>query len=253
MHCNSLSKVWQDIVNLGQNFGVQCNIFYNSFKWRVGSGELINFWKSNWLGTNPLCKVFPCLFNLSGSKDFSVRDLYDTQNGDIRWQVPWKRPLRGRAATEEVELLNLLAGIQINPSNIDKRIWIHGGNSEFSSAEAYSILQPHDKILDQILCNRLWNKLTPAKVSIFGWRLLLQCLPTKDELLTRDCLDSSQLLCPFCSEEDETLNHLFLSCKKSSSIWRKCLNWWDNPLVLPQSVLDLIHCFCYGIKKIVHN
>lgn len=107
----------------------------------------------------------------------------------------------------------------------------------YSSATTYSILQSGERVLDETLCKRLWSKPTPSNVSIFGWRLLLNRLPTKDELIKRGSLDLAQLPCTLCGNEPESIDHVFLNCPKSRTIWRRCLSWWGIPFTFCQTQL----------------
>lgn len=122
VQCCSVSKVWSNIISLGSAESDFASLFHNSFKWSLGSGSNISFWNSVWIGTMPLSRVFPRLFNLSSSKNFCIRDMLSTINEATCWNLAWKRALRGRALSDETELLNLLAGISPNQSCTDQRI-----------------------------------------------------------------------------------------------------------------------------------
>lgn len=103
--------MWCDIISLGNSDPPYADLFKNNcFKWQLGSGNKIKFWTSTWLGTDPLCHVFPRLFNLSVSKDCCIRDLYSVDNGKLYWNFNWKRPLRGRGLSQ---LLNLLGNVLV--------------------------------------------------------------------------------------------------------------------------------------------
>jgi hypothetical protein len=68
----------------------------------------------------------------------------------------------------------------------------------------------------------LWKNNVPSKISIFGWRLLLEKLPTKEALFDKGIIinisDKSRV---FCSNNDESIHHVFLHCTMSSTVWRK--------------------------------
>lgn len=75
----------------------------------------------------------------------------------------------------------------------------------------------------------------------------------KDELVRRNCLDPTQLPCPLCGLEPESINHMFASCSMTRLLWTKCFKWWDIPFVLPNTIANISHCFTYGILKVIHN
>jgi len=60
----------------------------------------------------------------------------------------------------------------------------------------------------------LWKTRVPPKVQVLGWRLFLDKLPTKTKLLARGTY-LQHSLCEFCLECEETIEHLFISCKES--------------------------------------
>lgn len=127
----------------------------------------------------------------------------------------------------------------MHPDKEDKRIWIHDGSKEYSSAAAYALMQSDARLIYDTTCRRLWNKLLPLKASIFGWRLLLHRLPTKVELFNRGSIDLSQLPCLLCGLETESTDDLFAACTKSNIIWQKLFNWWNIPTALPNTIHDI--------------
>lgn len=140
VQCRHVSKVWSDIINLGDPNFVHSSVFKDSFKWCLGDEKAISFWNNSWCGTSPLCIVFPRLFNHSIAKDCSIKDLYSYVDGTITWNLNLRRPPSGREATEERELINLLSGIQIKPDVADSRQWSVGGSKPYSASKTYSLL-----------------------------------------------------------------------------------------------------------------
>lgn len=58
------------------------------------------------------------------------------------------------------------------------------------------------------------------KIKVFGWRVLLDRLTSKDQLLSRSILSSSHdLPCALCFQWDENLPHLCLSCSVAKKVW----------------------------------
>lgn len=65
-----------------------------------------------------------------------------------------------------------------------------------------------------------WNTLIPIKVNIFCWRVFLNRLPTKDNLILRDN-DMPIVLCPIFGVHAEDVNHVFLSCYVANKVMNK--------------------------------
>ncbi|CAJ2668249.1 unnamed protein product [Trifolium pratense] len=72
----------------------------------------------------------------------------------------------------------------------------------------------------------LWENDIPSKVGVFGWRLLLEKLPTRAALAARGILTNSHdLSCVFCFNEVEDCPHLFFKCLFMQQVWRKIFSW----------------------------
>lgn len=72
-----MSKMFGDIWNC-QNEGVTSSWITNGmFKWKVGNGARVKFWKDVWHGNEELKIEFNRLFNLSLDKNISVAEMKD--------------------------------------------------------------------------------------------------------------------------------------------------------------------------------
>jgi hypothetical protein len=57
------------------------------------------------------------------------------------------------------------------------------------------------------------------------WRLFLNKLPTKDNLLRRGILDGSGILCDTLCGKEENVDHLFFQCEHYGKIWALISGW----------------------------
>jgi hypothetical protein len=74
--------------------------------------------------------------------------------------------------------------------------------------------------------NKLWKVDVPSKALVFGWRFLLDKLPTRSALNHRGILTNSlDLHCIFCSLSEEDCDHLFFLCPFSKEIWAAISRW----------------------------
>ena len=70
-----------------------------------------------------------------------------------------------------------------------------------------------------------WLKAVPTKVKIFNWRLNLDRLPTKENMIKKGvALDNN--LCPICYGYPETVTHIFKDCALVQEIRRLINTWW---------------------------
>jgi len=59
---------------------------------------------------------------------------------------------------------------------------------------------------------------------VFGWRVLIDRLPSKINLEKRGVRLPSNL-CHFCNKDAEFIQHIMLSCEVAQRLWVKCDKW----------------------------
>jgi hypothetical protein len=62
----------------------------------------------------------------------------------------------------------------------------------------------------------LWENDIPSKVGVFGWRLLLEKLPTFTFVYV------------FCFNEVEDCPHLFFKCQFMKQVWSRIFRWMGS-------------------------
>ncbi|GJR76959.1 RNA-directed DNA polymerase, eukaryota [Tanacetum coccineum] len=71
-----------------------------------------------------------------------------------------------------------------------------------------------------------WVKYIPIKINVFAWRVRLDCLPTRSNLIRRGViLDSA--LCPLCDSTVEDIHHVLFGCDNAQIVFRRICRWWD--------------------------
>jgi hypothetical protein len=78
----------------------------------------------------------------------------------------------------------------------------------------------------------IWKSAVPSKVSGFAWQLLLDRIPTRENLCKRGLLHGEENVSPLCCEEEETARHIFLHCRFAAAVWY-ALNRWLGVVVVP--------------------
>lgn len=93
---------WKDLMSLKE--GVGLNWFNNGMMKKVGNGRKSSFWLDKWAGDKPLCAVFPRIFSMSNQKEALVSVLVEVREGEVHWNLVWRRyPFNW-----EIDLVNLL-------------------------------------------------------------------------------------------------------------------------------------------------
>ncbi|XP_028113519.1 uncharacterized protein LOC114311591 [Camellia sinensis] len=87
----------------------------------------------------------------------------------------------------------------------------------------------------------VWNKQLPPKVQFFSWLAWKYKLKTSVFLQRIGILDgSASTLCIFCQEQQETAEHVLISCHLVWKVWTGLLQWWGTTWVVPNSVSNLL-------------
>ncbi|CAK8566661.1 unnamed protein product [Lathyrus sativus] len=170
-----------------------------------GEGNDVAFWQSVWISDLPFKVIFNGLFQCCSMKTVFVRDMGYWEEGQWNWK------LRDSLIDSDISLepdwsdcCKLLENVSVIPDESDKWRWLLHDSLSFKS---------------------LWKTVLPAKVQTLSWRLALDRLPTRSNLLKRRVFDSEQDLdYVFCSSSLEDVSHLFFSCIKSTQVWNSSLS-----------------------------
>jgi hypothetical protein len=245
---------WRDIWRLGcEEDG---GWFSSNISSIIGDGGDIGFWKEKWMGTLPLRDLFPELFSKTTQPDGFVAQMGSWDDEVWTWNLGWNAALTGTEIEKASYLLTLLNSVQPKRNERDKRRWIAHTAGLFSVQSAYTVLMTNhvhsnnndlaalddDKVL---ALQKLWKNNVPSKVSIFGWRLLLEKLPTRESLFHKGIITSTQERhCVFCFNWEENIDHIFMTCQVTANIWRAVLKWMGSNVTIVGTVQQ--HFLLFG-------
>lgn len=68
----NMSLMFKEILNCRNEYALSCSISNRMFKWSVGDGTKVKFWKDYWCGNDELRISFHRLYSLALDKDISV-------------------------------------------------------------------------------------------------------------------------------------------------------------------------------------
>ncbi|GAU35782.1 hypothetical protein TSUD_56590 [Trifolium subterraneum] len=179
---------------------------------QIGDGRTTSFWVDSWLEVGPLVRAFSRLYDLADNKNISVADM--CANGWALNGNGWKWRRRLFAWEEELvaQCVGVLANFVLQSDVSDRWVWKLHPSQSYSVRSAYSYLTMSDGSPVEDVASFLWVKSVPLKVNIFVWRLFLNRLPTKDNLLRRGVIEVHQVLCATNCGKFENVTHLFLQC-----------------------------------------
>jgi hypothetical protein len=220
---------WRDIIGLEK--GSNDKWFMSNIGRCVENGKNIGFWKFKWFGDQPFSLLFPDLFAKESYKEALISERMQGGGNVLAWSWNWSEQLTPSEAHQLEYLKELLLGFSLNSNSDDMWRWKSGTMGFFSVRSCYSLLlasRPVEEVDENILAaiKILWRNDVPSKVLVFGWRLLLDRLPTRSALNHRGILlNSFDLTCVFCSLNLEDSSHLFFSCQFVKRIWAAISSW----------------------------
>ncbi|KAJ9560897.1 hypothetical protein OSB04_006057 [Centaurea solstitialis] len=140
----------------------------------------------------------------------------------------WRRTIRdGREANEFKQLTEVIGDASLT-NNPDKWVWDLTSNGSLRSLVEKAFLGVGDK-------ETSWNSKVPSKADIFMWRVMLDKLPTRDNLIKKG-MDIDSTLCSVCKMDNESMQHVLFDCINVVEVWRFVEKWWSLSLPMNKSL-----------------
>ncbi|GJU54666.1 RNA-directed DNA polymerase, eukaryota [Tanacetum coccineum] len=209
------SSIWNMIIKEVNALKLQGVDLLAHCKLRVGSGTRTKFWSDFWIGDSLLCLLFPRLYALENNKECSVAE---------KMQGSFRRSVRGGVESQQLEQLQVLIESVMLSSADDRWVWDLNGEGIFHVKDARQFMD--DFFLPKTSVATRWIKSVPIKINVFTWKLHLDRLPTRVNLVRRG-VQVSSILCPICDEEQEDISHLFFLCEVARDVSRRICHWWN--------------------------
>ncbi|GJZ19234.1 RNA-directed DNA polymerase, eukaryota [Tanacetum coccineum] len=135
---------------------------------------------------------------------------------------------RGGVEREQWDALISLVQTHIVSDQMDIWLWSADGSGVFSVSMARVLINKGTLVIGEE--ETRWSKVVPIKINVFIWRMILDKLPTRLNLMLRG-LDVQSNLCGICGTHIESIDHVMLHCQVASDLWRLIGRWWN--LVIP--------------------
>lgn len=239
---------WSDLIKCC--VGSESNFWFeNGVCRRIGEGDDTWFWKENWLGLGKFCELFAALFQVSAQQDWRVLDMGRWEEDKWVWNFLWLRGLEDDCANQLSSLLKILASFSPIRGQKDKWVWIKEGNGIYSVCSAYETLAFDLYLEEDYSFKSLWKALAPSNAIAVGWKVLLNRIQTKDNLIQRN-IQIADLSCPLCGVVNEGSCHLLFSCSVTWQVWGLVYHWLGFSAAMPWLSKDhLLHFIDLGSAK----
>ncbi|GKV32708.1 hypothetical protein SLEP1_g41295 [Rubroshorea leprosula] len=156
-----LGKWW---ARLGGMSASLRNLLVKGFRWELGDGKRVGFWREIWVGDKSLRDLCPRLYELAVKKEGLVSEIGEWEEDRWQWNMEWRRERKGRVRDEEEVLRELMGRFQLKKGKEDHWWWIHGPDGQYEVKVAYEALAPVKCILEDQFCKMIWCRLVPSKV-----------------------------------------------------------------------------------------
>ncbi|XP_071713198.1 uncharacterized protein [Rutidosis leptorrhynchoides] len=209
------------------------------------------FWYGSWADGCILKDVFPSLFFICEQKNQCVNRFRFPSNLDahqLGWNFHLPLSLSNFNPSKAQELHLFLSRFWLDESGVDQLIWTASPGATFSVADAINILVQSSGLPPPVWPKIIWGNNVPFKIMVFHWLAIKQCIPVRDILASRSILPPNvSTLCVFCMTDIETIDHLLIHCKWSSSILSDLFRWWNIRWIIPRSIVDFSFDWFYGM------
>ena len=134
--------------------------------------------------------------------------------GTHTWKTTMVRDIFNPTSTQAI--LSIPIPIRLRP---DKLVWVPKSKGLFSVKSAYKELLPNppSQVVTEVNWSKLWKMRGPERIKMFLWRVTVNALPTRENLMSR--IDISEPWCLLCNQEVESASHLFLKCPAAKALW----------------------------------
>jgi len=171
------------------------------------------------------------------------------------WSFRWRRHIFVWEEELLVSLMEDLERMTWSPSE-DVWRWNLEENGVFSVKSAYENLVALSGtanlwgVEELRVFEKLWKSPTPSKVVAFAWKVLLNCVPTKANLVLRNVLHpEDSILCVMCNGAEETSSHLFLHCNVAMGVWSRLMYCVDCHFITPPNLF--VHWECWSGRVVI--
>nr|GEV33220.1 RNA-directed DNA polymerase, eukaryota [Tanacetum cinerariifolium] len=166
----------QDIGSYKASWGVN---FFEFLKVELGNGLAISFWEDRWFEGYVFKDRFPRLYALENNKKVTVGDKLQDASLDSSFRRT------GRDDSEQLqfdELAYLIVSISLG-QNSDRYIWSLSNSGAFSVASLRRLIDENRYPCGS--SRTRWVKFVPIKVNVLAWKIKMDALPTKFNILRR--------------------------------------------------------------------
>ena len=196
----------------------------------IGDGSSVNIWTDPWVvwlqnfRPKPRIQAFyPIMTSqiinskLHVWKETLIKELFDPEDVPAILSIPLPHTPRA-----------------------DKLIWVPNSKGVFSIKFAYrsAIHQSLPQSTSPPPWRKIWNLNAPERLKMFLWRIEVNIIPTRENLMKR--LNITHSSCVLCGSDLETALHIFFKCPVARAIWHSACWGFKAEEAIIHSTEDII-------------
>ena len=147
-------------------------------------------------------------------KDATVVDMWDRGRGEGGWSPTFPRLINDWEIEEVERFLLTLHKQNFSPSGENKLLLKDVRDKVFSVKIMYKGLDPSPAI--EFPYRSIWNPVVSSKIGFFTWEASWDKVLTLDHLNRRGRALENR--CFLCEEDEDTIEHLLIYCKKAKTL-----------------------------------
>lgn len=240
---------WKDLLMscVGPESGLW---FENGLCWRIGDGGDTWFWDDNWHGKGNFKDSLPGLYEISEQKHNRISEMGKWSEGRWEWDLKWSRCVEGENILKLGVLAQIISSYSLVSGSRDKWVWTKDGSGSYSVSSAYETIFQFEIAESGPVFQWLWKVWAPSNARALGWRVLLDRVQTRVNLVRRN-IPIQNSSCPWCEAADEATIHLFFHCNFAWQVWSLILNWLGILFVVPGDQMDHFALFsgCWSSSR----
>ncbi|XP_019442242.1 PREDICTED: uncharacterized protein LOC109346956 [Lupinus angustifolius] len=123
------------------------------------------------------------LFQIAMDKNAFISSMGEWRNDVWCWNLEWRRHLFSWEREEVEALLNSIKEVRILQDIADGWLWMHDKGGLYSVRSAYNVFLNEDNGYDSWFYKKVWGSNVPLKLRCFVWRLSVDGIPTRLNLV----------------------------------------------------------------------
>ena len=215
----------------------------------VGEGTCICFWPDRWIGENTLKDRYPELYVCSTVKDVYISEvLWALDGGTVRvWNLRFYRAFEDWELAAFYFLFLLIQPRIPQGDRRDTLCWWLKGDGKFDTQSYYHAIRGASNSL--FPWKGVWKPKIPKLVAFFLWTATHGRILTLNNLMLKGRPLANW--CCMCCCDGISIDHLFLHCPVTHSLWAFMLQAFGIHWVMPGSLADLLSSWHQWLGK--HN